>query len=512
MGNLELPFDPNYYTDADIKEARHRLWKMSTLEWKFSITQKKIYDFFHAEYNKIIVVNASRRLGKSYGLAILAIEECLKYDNIIVKFLQPEAKMIRINILPIFDEIFADCPKDLEPSYNSVDAVYTFPNGSKIQFAGTDNKNYEKLRGGNCHLAIIDEAGFCTDLKHIIKYILLPTTLRTKGRIVLSSTTPPHPDHEFVEYMNAAEENNRLIRKTIFDARDDDKDADYDHKITDEMIEDILKDYPTREEDESFKTEYLCELIYNSSDAVIPEFTKYVQMDTIVDWRRPVYCDKYVSMDIGFADLTFLIFGYYDFEYAVFVVEDEIAINGQQVSAKNIAKIVKEKQEELWTEPLTGEVAEPFSRIADNNLILLNDLRNYGMHFKPTDKHNKEAYINKLKTWINDRRIIINPKCVQLISHLKHATWDKNRKEFKRASREQGGHHYDGVDALAYLVRNLVEGRNPYPPGYSFSRLGKRSDYFISPSYNPHSSTNQNFEKLNNMFKPKSSFKRNNNK
>jgi len=505
-----LTFDALYYTDSDVREARHRLWKMACLEWKFSVTQKKIYDFFHAAYHKIIVVNASRRLGKSYGLSILAIEECLKKENIIVKFLQPEAKMIRINILSIFDELLADCPKDLLPTYNSIDATYVFPNGSKIQFAGTDNKNYEKLRGGQCHLAIIDEAGFCTDLKHIIEYILKPTTLRTKGRIVLSSTTPPHPDHEFIQYMAAAEESGRLVRKTIYDARDDDKIADYEHKITDEMIEDILKDLPLREEDESFKTEYLCELIYNSSDAVIPEFNKFVQIDTVVEWRRPVFCDKYVSMDIGFADLTFILFGYYDFEYAVVVVEDEIAIKGQEVSAKNIAKLVTEKQEQLWTEPLTGEVSEPFSRIADNNLILLNDLRNHGMHFKPTEKHNKEAYINKLKTFVADRRIIINPRCIQLISHLKHATWDKNRKEFKRAPREQGAHHYDGVDALAYWVRNLIEGRNPYPAGYSYKRLGKGSEVFFSPHHNPKMSTDSNFERLNEMFKPKSSFKRTN--
>lgn len=509
LDKLTLSED-QYYTDADIKEARHRLWRMGCLEWKFSITQKKIYDFFHHEYFKTIVINASRRLGKSYGLVILAIEECLKKEGIIVKFLQPEAKMIRINILPIFDEVLADCPKDLLPTYSSIDSTYTFTNGSKIQFAGTDNKNYEKLRGGNCHLAIIDEAGFCTDLKHIIKYILTPTTMRTKGRIILSSTTPPHPDHEFIEYMNAAEESGRLIRKTIYDARDDDKNTISDHKITDEMIADIIKDLPNGEDDESFRTEYLCEIIYNSNDAVIPEFNKFVQLDTVVNWPKPAYCDKYVSMDIGFKDLTFIIFGYYDFDHALFVVEDEITISGQEVSAKNISELIKQKEEELWTNRFSGEIEKPYIRIADNNLILLNDLRmTYGVHFNHTDKHNKEAFINKLKIWIQDRRIIINPKCVKLISHLKHATWDKTRKEFKRAPSEQGSHHYDGVDALAYLIRNLIEGRNPYPSGYSRNNLGRRSDYFINPNFK-NESENQGFNQLNSIFKTKSSFKKNN--
>ena len=100
-----------------------------------------------------------------------------------------------------------DCPLELRPVYKTQGNVWLFPNGSRINIAGTDGKNYNKLRGGNAHLCIVDEAGFCSDLKHIINSILIPLTTITKGRIVLSSTTPTEPDHEFNEYMEYAELN-----------------------------------------------------------------------------------------------------------------------------------------------------------------------------------------------------------------------------------------------------------------------------------------------------------------
>lgn len=506
MDSNNINTSENTITDGQIKQARQMLWELGCLEWKLSNTQKKIYDFFHGKIDKTIVINAARRLGKSYVLVIMAFEQCLRYPNSIVKFLQPEVKMIRTNIRPIFDEILIDCPIHLSPHFKTQDNIYYFPNGSQIQLAGTDNGNYMKLRGGNSHLAIIDEAGFCTDLEHIINYILIPTTTLTRGRIILSSTTPPKPDHEFITYMNTAENEDRLIRKTIYDALNDDKDVT-EPRITELVIADIIKSIPGGASSDSFRTEYLCERIRNSKDSVVPEFTDTIKKDIVVQWRKmPAFCDRYESMDVGVMDLTAIIFAWYDFDNAVLVCEDEAFLSGHAVSAKNISKTVKDKEYELFFDNLTQEVLPVYKRISDNNLILLNDLRQspYNLSFIATEKHNREAYINKMRTMIAERRIIINPRCKTLISHLENATWDKNRKDLMRSG-EFG--HYDFVPALAYLVRNLDEGRNPYPLGYKQRKLAEQGSYFINP--NSEIEHNNKYNKaFGEMFKRKSSFKR----
>lgn len=487
-------------TDKEIKEARAILWSQGILEWKLDITQKKIYDFYNNNSEKTNVINCSRRLGKSYLLTIIAIEQCLKKPGSIVKFLQPEVKMIRTNIRPIMLEILEDCPKELEPTFKTQDNIYVFPNGSEIQLAGTDNGNYEKLRGGNAHLALIDEAGFCSDLEHIIRYVLIPTTTLTKGRIILSSSTPPHPDHEFIEYMRYAEHKNTLIRKTIWDAVEDMKN-EANPRINSGLVADIIKSYPDGENNDAFRTEYLCEVIFNSKDSVVPEFTEEIQKDTIVNWSRPVFFDRYTSMDIGYEDLTVVLFGYWDFDNAVLVIEDEYVVNGPEMRTKLLAEAILKKENSLWKNHLTGEIEKPYLRVSDNNLILINDLqRDHGLTFFPTDKHNKDAYINQMRNMVQARQLIINPRCKTLINHLKNATWDKTRKSYKRSA-DNG--HYDAVDALAYMVRNIDMNRNPYPKGFKYSRLAKNGPVFIREN----SEDKNGIEKLESILQRKSSFK-----
>lgn len=498
--SLSNELDLSILTDEDIREARARLWEKGILHWKLDVTQKKLYDFFHGKTDKTIVVNASRRLGKSFFLLVLALEQCIQKPKSIVKFIQPETGMIRKNINPDFEEMLLDCPADLRPKFMTQDSMWVFPNGSKIHLVGTDNGNYDKLRGSNAHLALIDEAGFCNDLAHIIKSILIPTTTLTRGRIVLSSTTPPDPNHEFIAYMQLAESNGTLIRKTILDAVEDHKNEEVP-RITQEIIADIIKSYINGIDDEGFRTEYLCEVIYNSSDAVLPEFTKEIQQDTVVEWPTPPFCDKYVSMDIGFQDLTVVLFAYWDFDHAVLVVEDEYVINGPEMTTKRLATDIMEKEEKLWRNKLTGEYEKPYIRVSDNNLILLNDLqREYGLTFLPTDKQNKDAYINMLRNMISNRQIIVKPNCKTLISHMKLATWDKSRKSFKRSG-DNG--HFDAVDSLAYLVRNLDMSRNPYPRGYNMTRMGNRDNLFLNPNYDEQ---NEKYSKFKKLFERKSSF------
>lgn len=490
-------------TDDQIKEARHALWEIGCLEWKLGKTQLEIYNFFHSKIkDKLIVVNASRRLGKTFALVIMAFEQCLQHERSVIKLIQPEAKMIRTNVRPIIDEILVDCPAHLLPTYNSQDNVYKFPNGSQIQLAGTDNGNYMKIRGGNGHLILIDEAGFCSDLKHMINYVLIPTTTLTKGRIILSSTTPPEPDHEFIEYMDAAEMDDRLCKKTIYDALADEETAE-NPRITREMIYDIIRAIPGGEKSNAFRTEYLCEKVANSKDAVVGEFTTEVQAETIKEWPRPVFCDKYVSMDIGTLDLTGILYAYYDYEHAVVVVEDETVLSGDDVSAKNISKHVKIKEAALWIDKITKEQEYPYKRVSDNNLILLNDLRQapYNLSFIATEKHNKEAYLNLMKTMIADHRIIIHPRCKHLINHLKGAVWNKTRSDFKRSA-DNG--HYDLVMSLAYMIRNLDPSHSPFPKGYQFRRFGEKA-YFKNPNHEVPASSN--ITAMNKVFKaPRSTF------
>lgn len=431
------------------------LWRKGVVQWKLDKNQIEMRDTVLNSQDKIIVIAASRQLGKSYFLFALCMELCLQNKDYVIKYVAPKIKDIKNVVLTNFKQICVDCPKDLLPKYNKQEGTFTFKNGSMIQLAAAENGHIDGIRGTKADLCIVDEAGFCSDLDYAINSVLLPTTTTTGGKLIITSTPARSPDHDFVRIMTQAEEEGRLIRKTIYD----------NPRLSEKEIEEFAKACGGKHTVQ-FRREYLAENIISEDDAVIPEFNQELQDKIVKEWARPTHFDAYNGMDIGGKDFTAVLFAYYDFREAKIIIEDELVFKGKEIITDNIASSIKRKDEELYRNPMTGEVKAPYLRIADNNnLILLNDLAvKHGINFIPTAKDNKDAAINNVRLLLKDERIIINPKCKTLILHLRSAVWAKNRKEFTRSS-DKG--HFDLVDALIYLCRNIQFHKNPYPTGYS---------------------------------------------
>jgi hypothetical protein len=439
----------------DRATAIAKLWHMGILIWKLDNLQKELYDTFTKAIQKTTVWSCSRRIGKSYALCCIAVEQCLQKPNTIVKFIAPTQKHVKMIIRPLLKEIFRDCPKDLKPDFRTADNIYRFDNGSEIQLAGTDSGHAENLRGGSSNLCIVDEAGFCDDLRYIIQSILIPTTTTTHGKIILSSTPPKNVNHEFVKYMEDAEIKGNFVKKTIYDG--------LGSRITQKMIDEIIEELGGIDSPD-FRREYLCELIRDEELTVIPEFDDILQKKIVTEWQRPAYFDIYVSGDLGKKDYSVFLFGYYDFRHGKLVIEDEIALRGRNLDTEILAHAIKQKEKEHFTNPVTNEIQAPYLRVCDNNLIVIGDMyKLHNLNFMPTAKDDAAMALNNVRILIKQERIIIHPRCKTLISHLKYATWDKNKNTFAR-SVEFG--HYDAVDALKYFCRAVQQTKNPYPASF----------------------------------------------
>lgn len=441
--------------DVSQKQAAKLLWKKGILKWKLTDLQKKIYDQFYDDSDDITTMLIARQTGKSYLLSILSIEACLKKPDAVVKFVTPKLKMVKNILNKNMKTILKDCPPELMPEWKEGEKVWRFPNGSEIQAAGSDNQNYDNVRGGTCDLWIVDEAGFCNELEEVVYSVLIPTTTMTNGTGILSSTPDPkNPEHDFIKlFVEPAEIQGRLFKYTIDD----------NTRLTEAEKSKIINKYPTGRKHPRFRAEYLCEIIRDYDSLVVPEFDAEAQAEIITDqFKMPRFYDYYLSMDIGGKDFTVILIAYYDFINNQVVVMDEIVLKEKQ-NTKAIAKAVKEKLFEHFDEKV------PYLMFADNNnIILLNDLQmEHKLNFLATRKDNKEAAINKVRLKILNRDIIIHPKCKVLIAHMKNATWKKgNSKGYKEFARSSDDGHYDAVDALIYLIRNIVYSKNPYPSHY----------------------------------------------
>lgn len=441
-------------------EAAAILWNNGILHWMLHDGQKSLYDSYINCQDKTVVWNCSRRFGKSFTLCIVAIETCLKNPDSLIKYCCSKQVDARGIIRPLIREIITSCPKELRPIFKVQERAWVFPNGSRIELTGLDGGRAESIRGGSCHLAIIDEAGLVSDLKYIVTSILMPTTLTTKGKIILASTPPKTSAHPFVDYVNVARIQNNLVTRTIHDNPQIDK----------EELQKIIEENGG-ENSITFRREFLCNIILDQDSAVVPEFTPELKKAIVKDWERSPFYDAYVSMDLGLKDLTVVLFAWFDFRNAKLIIEDEFVINGQRFNTQVLANGIKQKEEQQFTDKLSGEQRTPYLRVSDNNLIVINDLwQLHGLRFIATRKDDADAALNNMKIMLQNEKIIINPRCTTLITHLEAAVWNKNKTSFERSA-DMG--HFDAIDSLKYLVRNVQFTKNPYPvahPSYnSFS-------------------------------------------
>ncbi len=433
------------------EQAREILWNEAEVSWLLHSGQFSLYKSYFDCKEKIVVWNCSRRFGKSFALCVLAIETCLKTPFSIVKYccaIQNDAKNI---IRPLIRQIIDTCPRELRPIYKTQERAYVFANGSRIELSGLDGGRAESIRGGSAHLAIVDEAGLVKDLKYIIRSIILPTTTTTKGKIVLASTPPKSPGHSFiVDFLNRARIQGNLVTKTVFD------NPSVDQVELDKIIEEC-----GGMDSNDFRREYLCEIRVDKDFAIVPEFED-VKDKIIKEWVKPPFFDGYVAMDIGMKDLTVVLFSYFDFRNNKLIIDDEFVINGQKFNTKTLAEGIKLKEDENFTNKLSGEMIPPYLRVSDNNLIVIKDLWDlHGLRFLPTRKDDADAALNVLRNYIQDEKIIINPRCKTLIYHLEAGVWNKSKSSYERSGADKG--HFDAIDSLKYLIRNVKFNKNPYP-------------------------------------------------
>ncbi len=447
--------------------AYQELWRRGELSFLLDKNQKELKNLSQNSKEKINVWLLARRSGKSHALLVLALEKCITQPKSLVKYLGPTKLMIKTISRPLMEKILESCPTELKPQLKESDYTYYFPNGSELQMAGADSGHAEKLRGGDAHLVLIDEAGSIDRLKYSIQSILIPTTLMTKGKVILASTPPVESEHDFLYYIEEAEYKNTIIRRTIND----------NPRLTPQDLIEAAAEMGG-DHTESYQREYLCKIIKNADTSVIPEFDDDLIKEVVKEWPEPPFFDCYVAMDLGFKDLTALVFGYYDFRAAKIIIQNELVVDFKQpdMNLKKLGDLIKTTEEFTWTNKLTNEVKKPYLRVSDIDYIVLQELYNstYGLiSFAPAQKYDKESVINNLRTMFSSKKIIIHPRCTNLIRHLKNVKWNKSKQSFARSA-ENG--HYDLVDALLYLVRHVSLNKNPYPMDYQFNR----QDLFIN--------------------------------
>jgi hypothetical protein len=446
---------------TDAEKAIQASWQVGRLYVHLNPSQRKIYDAYKAskELNTRFVVNCSRKIGKSVLGMFIAAEVCIQKANALVAFIAPTIDDVQKYARQLVEVAFATCPLELRPRLTKTELV--FPNGSRVLFRGVgkgQGSSYNNLRSFAFDLIVLDEAGFSSHLDEIVDGALMSTLLPRRGNMLMLSTPPVTPDHAFPGYCEAARLDNAYIELTI-------RDSHYPLDVQDKFIKELggITSHKVQRE-------YFCKFVIDKDLQLCPEWKAEYERDVALD-ERFKYWFKYEFMDQGWTDKSVCLFGYVRHDpgrQSQLIIVDELSMQAPEQTTDVLAERIKAKEKELFD---TYEVKR---RIADNNTpsLLQDFVLRHNLYFYPVEsKTYLDVMVSDVRELVREGRMIVSPKCVQLIGCLRNGVWTKTKsgargKEFDR-SKTYG--HYDGFAAAMYGVRSADLKTNPVPPEFKLS-------------------------------------------
>lgn len=432
---------------------------MGDLRVCFTRTQLKANRKFLESTGQTFVIECSRRWGKTLYSSAKAFEWALAKPDSIVRYSAPTKNHGRQFVIPAFAFWSKRLPEKYRPVFDATGNTWRWQNGSVCHLGSAQTmEDVEGQVGTSCDGAIADEAGkWRSDLlKHWHKSVILPQFLTTKGRLLVPSTPAISGGHYFAELARTSAIRGSYVMYTIDDC---------DH-VPEEARKDLIREIIAPEAlewepwmDEAAKTsthiqrELYCKHMSDPTRMIVPEWQAVAEGSTI-ELEPPKFRDWYCSADFGFTDLSVLLWAWYDFANARIVVEHELAMH--QASGLDVGFAAKALEEANRIVPRLRVADAPAQLLAD----IINRDRGPGLTFSPALKDDAEAALNQLRMLIQQRRIVIHPRCVTLISHLANGIWNAGRTSFDRV---EGFGHWDAIDALKYMVRSVNWKMNPTP-------------------------------------------------
>lgn len=499
-----IPWD---LCDKTRRKQLHAVWEAGNLSWKLDPSQKLMYDMIKASHGTVksaaertFCLDVSRQSGKDFMMALLAVEHCIQNKRgFRIPYGCPTQETLHNLLAPTMFAIFADCPPDLQPkeikngTFRNSRAQLSWKHGAEIHLVGVD-LHPAWLRGPASEVFFLTEPAFMDHLEELLYGILYPQQLTIPhGWSVLASTPPESPGHFWTQQvLPRAKDRNMYAKRTILDCP----------RFTPEQVEGIIRESGGRKATR-VRRELFVEHVIESTLAAVPEFNDVKDQVVTDQYVLPEFRDTYVAIDPGFSHATGAVFGYLDFLQNVFVIEGDFAVQG--LNSREVSRYIKAREWQLWgREPVkpgawkdeewqnelkliralfyanltvpapvksyrNGEIKHnTFLRVSDTDSRLISDLSvEHGLTFSPTEKTEMEVNLNHARVKLAELKYKIHPRCHNTISHLEQAIWNKTRTKLAESGT---GAHFDCLPAWVYLNRNIVWGKNPFPP-HGVSRI-----------------------------------------
>jgi phage terminase large subunit len=126
------------------------------MDLKATVVFDKNYNALYNNEARFIINEGGSRSSKTYSLCQLIMVYCLQNSNKVVSIIRKTFPALRATAMRDFLEVLKEAGIYEKASHNMSEHIYTFPNGSIVEFFSVDDE--QKIRGRKRHVAWCNEA------------------------------------------------------------------------------------------------------------------------------------------------------------------------------------------------------------------------------------------------------------------------------------------------------------------------------------------------------------------
>lgn len=445
-------------TDEDV----WGLWRHGMLSWKLWPQQMPIYARIRALPPMVVlfVILCARQFGKSFLAVLMAVEDCLRYQDRAIMIVGPTLDQTHGIVEPRMRMLMRDAPPGLIVPRLS---KHKYEIGTCELIIGGFDVNSASNRGKTLQNVYVEEVvdSHPDTFKESMEGDLGPAMTHSDfGRLIFLSTLPKVPDHPF-------------ITETIPKAQLLDAYASYtldDNKVLTAEQRALTIERSGGISSLAVRREFYNEIIRDPNVLVVPGFNEKLH---VAAFSLPMAFIPQVTTDFGgVRDMTCSLLHTYDF------LNDCVLFWDERVFDPNtpMSTIIDGRPIEPNGPPvpcireldagIDGVAAR--TRTADvpgqTQVDLVND------HKYPVEapiKSDWQSMVNNMAVHFSrTRKVLVHPRCKFLIASLRSGTFNKQKTDFGRTA-VLG--HMDGLAACMYALR-AQDRSDPYPQGTNVSR------------------------------------------
>jgi phage terminase large subunit len=249
------------------------------MEIKSTVIFEKNYEALNDPGIRFVINEGGSRSSKTYSLCQLVIIYCLQNNNKVVSIIRKTFPALRATVLRDFIEILKELNIYSVEDHNKSEHIYTFPNGSIVEFFSVDDE--QKIRGRKRDIA------WCNEANELYFDDFTQLNMRTESKLIFDY----NPSESTSWLYELPQEDSIMIKSTY-------RDNPFLPQSIRTQIEDLKR------------TDEALYQIYALGEKAISKSNIYSQWSFVA--HRPARFVKYVyGLDFGYNHPTALMRVYY---------------------------------------------------------------------------------------------------------------------------------------------------------------------------------------------------------